>query len=350
LGSGKTTAIVSACKQLVEDKIKTAVITNDQGAQQVDSAYVQSLSLANREVANGCFCCKYNELEKIVTRLTTSEQPEILFAESVGSCTDLVATVAKPFALHHSDARIVISVFADAYLMHSIMKGTSCFIDESVQYIYRKQMEEADIIVINKTDLLSKAELKYVKEIAEATYPNKKIIYLDSYNENDIRKWINLLNDFNIPPHRNSLDLDYDIYSTGEAMLAWFDQKISIHTPEPVAVKIALILTDNIYKKINEGGDTIAHLKFLLSDDTWHKKISYTATGIREKFDKTESHLSNHLDVLINARVQTQPILLQQAIALSIEETIAATGCRIVSHAASSFQPAYPKPLHRITV
>src|SRR6476659_658533 len=142
LGSGKTTAIANACKQLINQKVKTAVITNDQGAQQVDSTYLQILSLPTGEVANGCFCCRYDELEQVVSSLITSEQPEIIFAESVGSCTDLVATVAKPFALHYSGTRILISVFADAHLMHSIMKGTSCFIEEAVQYIYRKQLEE----------------------------------------------------------------------------------------------------------------------------------------------------------------------------------------------------------------
>jgi len=134
LGSGKTTAIVKACTQLINQQIKTAVITNDQGEQQVDSAYVQGFSLKTGEISNGCFCCRFDALEQTVEALQVSEHPEIIFAESVGSCTDLVATVAKPFALNHYNVRIVISVFADAYFMHSIMKGTSCFIEESVQY------------------------------------------------------------------------------------------------------------------------------------------------------------------------------------------------------------------------
>jgi G3E family GTPase len=345
LGSGKTTAIANACIQFINQKVKTAVITNDQGAQQVDSAYLQSLSLPTGEVANGCFCCRYNELEEVVASLIMSEQPEIIFAESVGSCTDLVATVAKPFALHNS-ARIVISVFADAYLLHSIMKGTSCFIEEAVQYIYRKQLEEADIIVVNKTDLLDKVELQYVKEVIETSYPGKKILYQDSYNEKDIHNWVQLLKEFTIPVQRSSLELDYDKYGAGEAMLAWLDQKVSVHTREPVAVKAALILTDNIYKKIQEAGYTIGHLKFLLSDGGWHKKLSYTTTGKDHLI--TESHSCNHLDVLINARVQTTPQLLQQAITIAIEETINQIHCRITRHQLSSFHPGYPKPLHRI--
>jgi Ni2+-binding GTPase involved in maturation of urease and hydrogenase len=349
LGSGKTTAIIHACKQLSHQKIKTAVITNDQGEQQVDSSYIKNLSLPTGEVTNGCFCCRYHELEQIVTTLTIKEQPEIIFAESVGSCTDLVATVLKPFTLYNKGVRMIISVFADAYLMYSIMKGTSCFIEEAVQYIYRKQLEEADIIVVNKTDLLNKSELQYIKEVIAISYPNKKTIYQDAYNENDIRKWIQLLNEFSIPVQRNSLELDYNIYGAGEAMLAWFDQKVSVHTGEPVAVKASMILIDNIYKKIQEAGYTIGHLKFLVSDGEWHKKYSYTTMVTEDCFAATELHRSNHLDILINARVQTTPQLLQQVIELAIEETINQINCRIATHQSSVFQPGYPKPLHRIT-
>lgn len=348
LGSGKTTAIVNACKQLINQKIKTAVVTNDQGMQQVDSAYIQALSLPGGEVANGCFCCRYTELDQTVAALASTEAPEIIFAESVGSCTDLVATVAKPFALHHPDMKIVISVFADAYLMHSAMKGTSCFIEDAVQYIYKKQLEEADIIVVNKTDLLAHHELMYVKEIIEESYPNKSIMYMNAYDENNIHRWIKALNAFIIPSHRNSIELDYDIYGAGEAALAWLDKKMSVHTRKPVAAKTSMALIDTIYNKIQDAGYTIAHLKFLLSDDAWHHKISYTSNGIKEHNISTD-HKCNHVDVLINARVQTSPEKLQQIIEQAIEDIMMVTGCRVVRHQLSAFQPGFPKPLHRIT-
>ena len=41
---------------------------------------------------------------------------------------------------------IVISIFADAELLLSLMEGKSSFLDDSVRYIYKKQLEEADCI------------------------------------------------------------------------------------------------------------------------------------------------------------------------------------------------------------
>ncbi|MES1217632.1 MAG: GTP-binding protein [Bacteroidota bacterium] len=347
LGSGKTTAIVNACKQLIKEDRRVAVITNDQGDQQVDSGYLQGLLIPNAEVANGCFCCNYDALEEHILRLRDSALPEIVFAESVGSCTDLVATIAKPFALFHPEFRTVISVFADASLLYSIIMGTSLFIEESVQYIYKKQLEEADVLIINKIDLLNEDETAAIKKLIEESYPGKTTLLQDSFNEKDINHWLKTLADFPVPPARASLALDYDVYGEGEAALAWLDQKVSIHTVMPLAVDEAINFAGFIYRKIKKAGYTIGHLKFLLSDDNWVEKISDTTSGQSDKPIYT-GHSCKHLSLLINARVQTTPQILKQIISDAILETMAGSTCRIVTEKENAFQPGYPKPLHRI--
>jgi Ni2+-binding GTPase involved in maturation of urease and hydrogenase len=346
LGSGKTTAIINAVKQVLKTGRKLAVITNDQGDQQVDSDYFKSLPLLHAEVANGCFCCNYDNLEKKIVELMEAGLPEIIFAESVGSCTDLVATIAKPFGLFHPEFRVVISVFADAFLVHSIITGTYTFLQESVHYIYKKQLEEADLLVINKTDLITEVELNTVKEHIQTSCPGKIILCQDSSNDNDIGSWLNALADF-IPGNRTSLDLDYDIYGAGEAALAWFDQRLSIHTVMPVAVDAAMRLMNLIYYRVRQAGLAIGHLKFLIRDGDWVRKISYTGSVAKNDLIMGE-HSCKHLSLLINARVQTTPDTLQQIIGEAIHEIMMATGCRVVEEKVNAFRPGYPRPLHRM--
>lgn len=349
LGSGKTTAIVNACNSLIAQGKKVAVITNDQGNQQVDTNYLQRLNIPSSEVANGCFCCNYNSLEENIAKFTTTLFPETIFAESVGSCTDLVATIAKPFALFHPEFRVVISVFADASLVYSIIKGTSSFIDEPVRYIYQKQLEEADVLVMNKTDLLLPAELNELMQVIGESYPSKTILYQNSFNVSDIENWLGTISNYTAATSRQSLDLDYDIYGAGEAALAWLDKKIAIHSVRPVAIQIAIQLAASIREKIKAAGYTIGHLKFLVSDEHQVKKISYTTSG-RETDLSGEVSPAKHVSVLINARVQTTPALLQNLVEQAILETGMSTESRILTESENSFQPGYPKPLHRILV
>src|SRR6185312_8958899 len=163
LGSGKTTAIQHACNLLIKEKVKVAVITNDQGEELVDSKYLQNFSIPVREVTNGCFCWNYNALLENIYYLSEKINPRIIFAESVGSCTDLVATIAKPLAEMHPELAVNISVFVDSYLLYLFISGASSFSNDSVRYIFKKQMEEADILILNKADLLNAKQLDEIQ-------------------------------------------------------------------------------------------------------------------------------------------------------------------------------------------
>jgi G3E family GTPase len=174
LGSGKTTAIQRACNLLLQENKKVAVITNDQGEELVDSKFMESCSIPVKEVIKGCFCCNYNALLQNIYYFSEQINPEIIFAESVGSCADLIATVAKPFAEMHPELRVNVSVFADAYFLHSLINGTASFIDDSIRYIFKKQMEEADNLILNKIDLLNEEQLTQVEKIINKIIRRKK--------------------------------------------------------------------------------------------------------------------------------------------------------------------------------
>ena len=165
LGSGKTTAIVGAARLLMSENKKVIVITNDQGEQQVDTAFVKSLGVPVLEVSNGCFCCNYQQLDNHLQLFSERDQPDIIFAESVGSCTDLIATVVKPLAKFKPDLEVVISIFADACLLSGIIEGKASFQNDSVRYLYKKQLEEADVLILNKSDLISSGELDLVYKL-----------------------------------------------------------------------------------------------------------------------------------------------------------------------------------------
>src|SRR5687767_3566513 len=143
LGSGKTTAIQKACTTLQRKGVRVGVVTNDQGQQLVDSGYMAGFNIPVEEVTNGCFCCNYSDLEQRIQHLQAVHQPEIIFAESVGSCTDLVATVLHPLQQFHPDIRVAIAVFADACVLPALLKGSRILHDQ-VKYIYKKQLDEAD--------------------------------------------------------------------------------------------------------------------------------------------------------------------------------------------------------------
>ncbi len=347
LGSGKTTAIHHACS-LLKDRMRVAVITNDQGAQLVDSGFIESLQVPLREVVNGCFCCNYTELDAGLRSLVMQNEPDVVFAESVGSCTDLIATVVNPLLYDHPSLEIVVSVFADAGILLHGMRGFQPVFDAEVEYIYRKQLEEADVLVVNKIDLVQPGDLQELENQLGARYPNKKIMYQNSLEEKDILHWIACLEGFGLPAVRKSLVLDYDTYATGEAKLGWLDEELEILAMDGKAAEAALILIRKLDEAIRDAGYAIGHLKFLLNDGQRKQKISFVSLHRGNEIIVREGSGSNHCRLLINARVQADPAALKELVLNASEQLKNEMNCKVIQRKMLAFRPGYPKPVHRL--
>lgn len=351
LGSGKTTAIHQAVNYLNLLGKKAAVITNDQGTQLVDTQYTRFHNILVEEVSGGCFCCNLPALDKNIQFLLQTHQPDAIFAESVGSCTDLIATVVNPLLNAYSgQLDITLSVFADIQVLLAWFQGNKNIFHDSINYIYEKQLEEAEVIVINKTDLLNDNQLRQAKQLIEQGYGHKTILYQNSLDSESVSNWIKIISE----RHQNaalrpSLQLDYDKYGAGESELAWLDEEIGILTIDKNAVGTGILFINMIYAKITGLGYPIGHLKFLLDDGQRQQKISYTSTmqpGIKEKYKRLKT---NRVVILINARIQTEPALLRKIVSDAIDELELSTGCKVIESKLSSFKPGYPKPSQRIT-
>jgi Ni2+-binding GTPase involved in maturation of urease and hydrogenase len=343
LGSGKTTAIIQACRLLKNQNVPVAVITNDQGARLVDGDLFTHLGIPAGEVTNGCFCCNYNDLDKTIRRLSGHgspaghSNPAVLFAESVGSCTDLIATVLKPLLQQHPEWQPTVSVFADARLLKSLLDdSTASAFDNTVRYIYFKQLEEAQVIVVSKTDLL--ADKATLQDLMKKHYGEKTILYQNSFEQEDIALWLTTLDNTLFSTALPSLNIDYNLYGAGEAKLAWLDQELDIQSSSDNAQTAAMALMQHL----STLDYPIGHLKFLLDGKT---KLSFTSTG---SIDDHRPEPAPSATLLINARVQTEPMSLSNLVATAITAIEKEYDCTISTISKHSFQPGFPKPTHRI--
>ena len=347
LGSGKTTAIREACLQLMREGREVAVITNDQGSSLVDTAWLEQPGMPVREVTKGCFCCRYQELEEKIGELM-EQNPDTIFAESVGTCADLVATVVKPLERSGKELNIILSVFADASMLWPLINGETFFLNEDVRYIYRKQMDEADILVLNKADLLSNDQREKMVTFLKSQYPDKLMLVQDSTNEGSVQIWTSVMGRFHPAQSRTSLEIDYDRYANGEKVLGWLDERLLIHSQDGSACQAAHHLVRDIQRRIHKAGLPIGHLKFLLDDGHMAKKYSYTTISGSGPFPENDAPSCNRVEVLVNARVQVDPELLDEMVKSSVAAMRDQFAVQVTVRARDSFQPGYPKPVHRL--
>ncbi len=345
LGSGKTTAITTAGKMLLQEQLAVGIIMNDQGSQLVDAAFANSLEIPNSEIKNGCFCCNYEQFYSAIKDLNSSLHPDIIFAEAVGSCADLVATIVKPLLRSDSEIELTLSVFADGPVLLSSLDGRSSFVSDNIQYIYKKQLEEAAIIIVNKADNLTNEEINKIQLALKTEYPDKKVLFQDSKDENSVKKWLDAIRKGSSIDQFKPLGIDYEKYAKGEAALAWLDAFVKIHSKRK-AIDKANEFIDNISERISFHHMPIGHLKFFLQSGEWKHKVSYTANK-RESSEKPSVCIADHVSIMVNARIETDPGQLKKIFFQAIRKT-EDKGCHIEVFDLDAFQPGYPKPTHRI--
>jgi len=238
LGSGKTTALASLARKLIRLEKRVGIVTNDQSENLVDTVIVKQmideLGVPVEEVVEGCFCCKFDELidhmEKIMVH-----GPDVLLGEPVGSCTDFVAAVANPIKIHYKDEfRFApFSTMVDPHRVREFMLGeTDTTFPEEVTYLFMKQLEEADLIVLNKIDLLEDDEISRLTGILEKKFSGKKVMAVSAREGRGMDQWLEVL--LSGRPGANTVlrQIDYDRYARAEAALGWLNSAIKVSASE----------------------------------------------------------------------------------------------------------------------
>ncbi len=356
LGAGKTTAVRQFAEWFAARGQRVGLITNDQGSHLVDSLTLRSHGFAVEEIAGGCFCCRFASLKEAADRLTSASRPEVFIAEPVGSCTDLIATVSYPLRRLYGDDYSVapLSVLIDPQRAQRVLglladDGGRRFSDKVV-YIYRKQLEEADVIVINKRDLLGDADYAILDAALAREYPRARRFAVCARSGDGLEAWFTHVAS-STQGAGAAMTIDYDTYAEGEALLGWFNATVAVASPGEVDGN-ALVMTLMSAVQERLGQSEVAHLKMTLSPEDGSGEIATANLVAGDRIPELAQSLSDdllHGQLVINLRAETTPQHLRVAVDDALAEVAAAVGVVMTIDHRESFQPGRPVPTHRDT-
>ncbi len=238
LGAGKTTLL----NHILHNKegLKAAVIVNDMSEVNVDADLVKSENTLSRteeklvEMSNGCICCTLREDLMIeVEKLAKAQKFDYLIIESTGISEPI--PVAQTFSFESEDGSIDLSKFSYVDTMVTVVDSFNFIKDfSSPEYLTDRnltdiegdertivnlltdQIEFANVILLNKIDLVSEKDLRNLYDIIHKLNPEAKII----------------------PTNHSKINLR-DVINTGifdfekaEASAGWIRELENEHVPE----------------------------------------------------------------------------------------------------------------------
>jgi len=343
LGAGKTTTMIAAAAAIEATGRRVSVITNDQGVDLVDTKLARS-SLDNvSEVTGGCFCCRFEDLAEIVVKLV-EDGADTVIAEAVGSCTDLQATVVRPLEHHYGHDLVVapLTTVVDPFRLRAFNRSAH---ESDLSYLFKRQLEEADVIALNKIDMIRDADV-VCRELSER-YPSAEVVAYSATTGQNLpallAAWSSKAGNRD---HR--MEIDYDRYAAAEAELAWLNQEVELTGDgfDPDAWGATVLRELSRWAAARQV--VIGHAKLTVESGDLMAKLSLTQAGAEPTTDAVIGVPLERARVVVNARVACPPGEMDVALEAAIRTADTAVRTYSAAQAATSFQPGYPQPVHRM--
>jgi len=356
LGAGKTTAIARLARHYTDQGLRVGLVTNDQAYGLVDTHNLRAQGFQVGEVPGACFCCKFDDLVDTVAALGADHQPDLILTEPVGSCTDLMATVLHPLRHLFGDRYTLgpLAVLCKPEHGRKILGGGTGGFSPQAAYIFLKQLEEAQLIVLNKTDRLSTSERDDLLELLSQRFPDKQVLAASGTTGEGFDRVIAALA-ADAPPAGKPLDIDYDIYAEGEAALGWLNCTVRFSSPQKTPNKtwsldeIPQQLVSGVSRALQAAAVEPGHIKVLASAGAATAVANWVASDAPVELSVASNLEVRDADVLINARAHGSPEDLAQHVRQTVAELAKRHGLTSEIRSIQHFRPSRPEPVHRYT-
>ena len=198
LGAGKTTLL----NHVLHNKkgLKVAVIVNDMSEVNIDAQFIENENTLSRteeklvEMSNGCICCTLREDLMIeVEKLASQNKFDYLLIESTGISEPI--PVAQTFTFESEDGKMDLSQFSVIDTMVTVVDAfnflkdfsSSDYLttraltniegdDRTIVNLLTDQIEFANVIILNKIDLVTDDQLEELQAIIHSLNPEARIV------------------------------------------------------------------------------------------------------------------------------------------------------------------------------
>lgn len=348
LGSGKTTTLISAAVAMQRTGRRVAVVTNDAGpAGLVDTDLARAGLDHVAEVTGGCYCHHPDELAAHVARLADSGGIDTVLVEAAGNCFDLRPALV-PLRRRLGD-RVVIApqtVVVDPLRLAAFARTADLSGREyELAYVFGRQLAAADLLAVNKTDLIGAEQTVKLTARLAADHPQATVLPYSAVSgagiDELVRAWGR-----DVATPEPDYELDHARYVDAEARLAWANLAFGIDAVDDTFD--ASVWGRAVLRHLSEWsaatGYFVGHAKVAVRTRAGLAKLSVTESGAAPRADRSAARPVERGSATVNVRIACSPSVLDDAVLAAIAAADAVGRARSDVPPPASFRSTQPLP------
>lgn len=178
LGSGKTSTILRLGREFSNAGKRVAIIVNEIGEVGIDGDVISKYGLQTTELTSGCICCSLKvNMKTTITLLTKDYAPEILLIEPTGiAFPQIIKNEINLMDLRDVSIQPLVTLI-DGSRFKQLMK--------EVKNFAMRQIIDAEILGINKVDLVEEIRIPIIEASVQQLNPKAKVILLSTKHEDE---------------------------------------------------------------------------------------------------------------------------------------------------------------------
>lgn len=307
LGAGKTTTMISLSEYMGRNACKTGIIANDLGANLVDTNLTQTSGCTVEEIASGCICYQMDNTIDKIRRLYKKDGCKFVMSDipgcGVGALDHVYHRLATDCEKWVKLAPFMVVVDPERLRM-LLPEKADIHLPEELVYLMKLQLEEADLIVLNKTDLLTKSEIDRDINFLRQSCPDVAVMAISAKEKEGIAD----LAEF-ICSHESELknfSVRYDEkFDAAEEVLTWYNRRIFLKTLNGEKIDFNAVVDDMIEEVrmgLIERKRNVPHLKTFATADDDVNKCSLIGIDYDIEHALLFSEKHEKVSMIINAR------------------------------------------------
>ena len=339
LGAGKTTTMI-ALARCINARLRAqgreghcAIIANDLGAKNlVDADYTRTADVAINEITGDCICYVTEDLVTQIDRLA-KDGANIVISDipgaGVGALDHVYLTLKEDYPGRFE--LLPLTCLVDPMRLRMMLPGDArqdINLPEEIRFLLNAQLLEADLIVLNKCDLIDEDEREADLEFIRKAYPDTPVMAISARTGEGIEELVDYLLTHKANALPRDLGLDSEEFDAAEAQMCWYNRRFFAKERNGKNIDFNAVVEDfmeAIRNGLIEAKRNVPHLKlFAAGEGADFVKCSIVGVDYDLEFERKLEQEYTAIAIIVNARATCESETFGEIVEDAMDEIKAA--------------------------